>query len=133
MNRRQQRVTTSWGSKITDDNGKVSERPRVTKGERQLYVPPGGRDRSRSESPASITSLDHELSQLEVKRPVQEYRQRFLEHSADSSVGYNVCDMERKLAESWAQVVEDDRVIREQMKREQAEHEAREGGVSWPL
>ena len=101
-NRRQRRVATSWGSKITDDNGKVSERARVTKGERQLYVLPGGRDRSRSGSPASITSLDHELSQLEVKRPVQEYRQRFLEHSADSSVGYNVCDMERKLAESWA-------------------------------
>ena len=80
---------------------KVSERPRVTKGERQLYVPLGRRDRSRSESPVSITSLDHELSQLEVKQPVQEYRQRFLEHSADSSVGYNMCDKERKLAESW--------------------------------
>ena len=61
---------------------KVSERQRVTKGERQLYVPLGRRDRSRSESPASITSLDHELSQLEVKQPVQEYRQRFLEHLA---------------------------------------------------
>ena len=79
---------------------KVSEIPRVTKGERQLNVPLGRRDRSRSESPASITSLDCELSQLEVKWPVQEYRQRFLEHSADSSVGYNMCDKERKLAES---------------------------------
>ena len=97
---------------------KVSERPRVTKGERQFYVPPRGRDRSRSESPASITSLDCELSQLEVKQPVQEYRQRFLEHSADSSVGYNVYDKE---------------VIREQMKREQVECEARERGVSQPL
>ena len=112
---------------------RVSERPRVTKGERQLYVPPGRRDRSRSVSPASITSLDHELSQLEIKQPVQEYRQRFLEHSADSSDGYNVCDEERKLAEIWAQVVEDDRVIREQMEREQAECGARERGVSWPL
>ena len=105
---------------------KVSKRPRVTKGERQLYVPLERRNRSRSESPASITSLDHELSQLEVKRPVQEYRQRFLEHSADSSVGYNMYDKGRKLAESWAQVVEDDRVVREQMEREQAECEARE-------
>ena len=112
---------------------KVSERPKVTKGERQLYIPLGGRDKSRSESPASITSLDHELSQLEVKWPVQEYRQKVLEHLADSSVGYNICDVERKLAESWAQVVKDDRVVREQMKREQAECEARERGVSWPL
>ena len=30
-------------------------------------------------------------------------------------------------------MVEDDRVIIEQMEREQAEHEARERGVSWPL
>ena len=44
-----------------------------------------------------------------------------------------MCDKERKFAEHWTEVVEDGRVIREQMEREQAECEARERGVSWPL
>ena len=33
---------------------------------------------------------------------------------------YNVYKVERKLAESWAQVVADERAVREQMEREEA-------------
>ena len=73
--------------------------------------------------------LGQELSQLVTMRPVQEFKQRFLDYAAGSSAEiptsqpvYNVYNAERKLAESWAQVVADDRAVREQMEREEAQH-----------
>ena len=72
--------------------------------------------------------LGQELSQLVAMRPVQEFKQSFLDQAAGSSVEmpmsqpvYNVYDAERRLVESWAQVVADDRAVREQMEREEAE------------
>ena len=71
--------------------------------------------------------LSEELSQLVARRPVQEFKQRFLDHAAGSSTEmsmsqplYNGVEAERRLAESWTQVVADDRAVREQMEREEA-------------
>ena len=108
---------------------KRSKTPPVSKGEIQLYVPPGRqKDRGRSKSPVSMKPFGQELSQLVARKPVQEFKQRFLDHAAGSSAGmsrsqpvYNVIEAERKLAESWAQVEADDRAAREQMEREEAE------------
>ena len=108
---------------------KRSQRPPVSKGEIQLYVPPGrGKDRSRFEIIVSMKPLGQGLSQLVARRPVQEFKQRFLDCAADGSAEmpmsqpvYNVYKTERKLAESWAQVVADDRAVREQLEREEAE------------
>ena len=109
---------------------KRSERPPVSKGVIQLCVPPGRRkDRGRSESPMSMKSLGQELSQLAARKPVQEFKQRFLDHAAGSSAGmsmsqpvYNGIEAERRLAESWAQVEADDRATREQMESEEAKY-----------
>ena len=72
--------------------------------------------------------LGQELSQLAARKPVQEFKQRFLGHAVGSSAGmsmsqpvYNVIKAERRLAESWAQVEADNRAAREQMEREKAE------------
>ena len=72
--------------------------------------------------------MGQELSQLVARRPVQEFKQRFLDHAASGSAEmpmsqpvYNVIKAERRLAESWAQVEADDRAVREQMEREEAE------------
>ena len=107
-----------------------SERPPVSKGEIQLYVPPGRKkDRGRSKSPVSMKPLGQELSQLATRKPVQEFKQRFLDHAVGSSAGvfmshheYNVIKAKRRLTESWKQVEADDRAAREQMEREEAEH-----------
>ena len=55
--------------------------------------------------------LGQELSQLAARKPVQEFRQRFLDCAAGSSARmstgqpvYNVIKAERRLAESWTQV-----------------------------
>ena len=111
---------------------KRSERPPVSKGEIQLYVPPGRqKDRSRSESPVSMKPLGQELSQLVARKPVQEFKQRFLDRAVGGSAGmpmsrpvYSMYETERKLVESSAQVEADDRAAREQMEREEAEHVA---------
>ena len=67
---------------------KRSERPPVSKGEIQLHVSPGRqKDRGRSESPVSMKSLGQELSQLVARKPVQEFKQRFLDHAVGSSAG----------------------------------------------
>ena len=73
--------------------------------------------------------LGQELSQLVARKPVEEFRQRFLDHAVGSSAGMsrsqpvnNVIKAERRLAESWAQVEADNRAAREQMEREEAEH-----------
>ena len=108
---------------------KRSERPPVSKGEIQLYVPPGRQKiRSRSESPVSMKTLGQELSQLVARRPVQEFKQRFLVCAVGSSAEmpmsqpvYSMYETERKLVESWAQVEADDRAAREQMEREETE------------
>ena len=109
---------------------KRSKRPPVSKGEIQLHVPPGRqKDRGRSESPVSMKPLGQELSQLVARKLVQEFKQRFLDCAVGSSTGmsmgqpvYNVIKAERKLAESWTQVEAEDRAVREQMEREEAEH-----------
>ena len=108
---------------------KRSKRPPVSKGEIQLYVPPGRqKDRGRSKSPVSMKPLGQELSQLGARRPVKEFKQGFLDHAAGSSAGmstsqpdYNVIKAERRLAESWKQAEADDRAAREQMERKEAE------------
>ena len=105
------------------------ERPPVSKGEIQLYVPPGRqKDRGRSISPVSMKPLGQELSHIAVRKSVQEFQQIFLDHAVGSSAEmsmsqpeYNVIIAKRRLAESWKQVEADDRAAREQMKREEAE------------
>ena len=50
---------------------KRSERPLVSIGEIQLYVPPGRqKDRGRSKSPVSMKPLGQELSQLVAQKLV---------------------------------------------------------------
>ena len=106
------------------------KRPPVSKGEIQLYVPPGRqKDRGRSVSPVSMKPLGQELSPLAARKPVQDFKQRFFDHAACSSAGmsmsqpeYNVTEAKRRLAESWKQVEANDRAAIEQMEREQAEH-----------
>ena len=73
--------------------------------------------------------LGQELSQLAARKPVQQFKQRFLDHAVGSSAGmsmsqpaYNVIKAERRLAESWTQVEAHNRAAREQMEREEAEH-----------
>ena len=109
---------------------KRSERPPVSNGKIQLCVSPGRqKDRGRSKSPVSMKPLGQELSQLVARKPVKEFKQRFLYHAAGSSAGmsmsqpeYNVTEAERRLTESWKQVEADNRAAREQMEREEAEH-----------
>ena len=108
---------------------KRSKRPPVSKGEIQLFVPPDRqKDRGRSKSLVSMKPLGQELSQLAARKPVQEFKQRFLDHAVGGSVGmfrsqpvYNVIKAERRLAEIWAQVEAGDRAAREQMEREEAQ------------
>ena len=64
-----------------------------------------------------------------ARKLVQEFKQRFLDCAVGSSTAmsmgqpvYNVIKAERKLAESWTQVEAEDRAVREQLEREEAEH-----------
>ena len=61
-------------------------------------------------------------------KPVQEYKQKFLQNVQEDSKkvmhlmeGHDLLEYEKKIAESWRQTIDDDRVVREQMKREEAE------------
>ena len=60
-------------------------------------------------------------------KPVQEYRQKFLQNVQEDSEkvmhlteGHDLLEYEKKI-ESWRQTIEDDRVVKEQMEREEAE------------
>ena len=107
---------------------KRSKRPPVSKREIQPYVSLGRqKDRGRSKSPVSMKPLGQELSQLAARRPVREFKQRFLDCTASSSAGmsmsqleHNVIKAERRLTENWKQVEADNRAAREKMEREKA-------------
>ena len=110
---------------------KVSEKPKVARQPVELYQLQAQRQQSQSYSPPSDVSmkpLDRELINLAVRKPVQEYKQNFLQnvHKDSEKVMHlaESCDLleyEKKIAESWRQTIEDDRVVREQMEREEAE------------
>ena len=75
-----------------------------------------------------MKSLDRELINLAVMKPVQEYKQKFLQNVQEDSEevmhpteGCDLLEYEKKIAESWRQTIEDNRVVREQMEREDAE------------
>ena len=64
--------------------------------------------------------LDRELINLAVMKPVQEYRQKFLQNVQEDSEkvmhlmeGHELLEYEKKIAEGWRQTIEDDRVVRE--------------------
>ena len=72
--------------------------------------------------------LDRELINLAMMKPVQEYKQKFLQNVQEDSEkvmhpteGHDLLENEKKIAESWRQRIEDDRVVREQMERDEAE------------
>ena len=72
--------------------------------------------------------LDRELINLAVMKPVQEYKQKVLQNVQEDSEkimhlaeGRDLFEYAKKIAESWRQTIEDDRVVREQMEREEAE------------
>ena len=71
--------------------------------------------------------LDRELINLAGIKPVQEYKQKFLQNVQEDSEkvihpmeGHDLLEYEKKITESWRQTIEDDRVVREQMEREGA-------------
>ena len=71
--------------------------------------------------------LDRELINLAAMKPVQEYRQKFLQNVQEDSEkvmhpteGCELLEYEKKIAEGWRQTIKDDRVVREQMEREEA-------------
>ena len=81
---------------------KASERPKVARQEVQLYQPPARRQRGRSECPSadvSMKPMDKGLSKLAAMKPVQEYKQRFLDHAQEE--GHHLLKYENVLAESW--------------------------------
>ena len=72
--------------------------------------------------------LDRELINLAAMKPVQEYKQKFLQNVQEDSEkvmhlmeGRELLEYEKKIAEGWRQTIEDDRVVREQMEREEVE------------
>ena len=77
--------------------------------------------------------LDRELTNLAVMKPVQEYKQKFLQNVQEDSErvmhpmeGHDLFEYEKKITESWRQTIEDDRVVREQMEREEVERATRQ-------
>ena len=75
----------------------------------------------------SIKPLDRELINLAAMKPVQEYKQKFLQNVQEDSAkvmhlmeGCELLEYEKKIAEGWRQTIEDNRVVREQMEREEA-------------
>ena len=71
--------------------------------------------------------LDRELINLAAMKPVQEYKQNFLQNVQEDSEkvmhpteGHELLKYEKKIAEGWRQTTEDDRVVREQMEKEEA-------------
>ena len=80
---------------------KALERPKVARQEVQSYQPPAQRQRGRSESPPAdvpMKPMDKELSKLAAMKPVQEYKQRFLDCAQE---GHHLLKYENVLAESW--------------------------------
>ena len=78
-------------------------------------------------------TLDRELINLAVMKPVQEYKQKFLQNVQEDSEkvmhpteGCELLEYEKKIAEGWRQTIEDDRVVREQMEREETEQATRQ-------
>ena len=76
----------------------------------------------------SMKPLDRELINLVVMKPVQEYKQIFLQNEQEDSEkvmhsmeGHELLEYEKKIAEGWKQTIEDNRVVREQIEREEAE------------
>ena len=60
--------------------------------------------------------LDRELINLAVMKPVQEYKQKFLQNVQEDSEkvmhlmeGCELLKYEKKIAESWRQTIEDDK------------------------
>ena len=51
---------------------------------------------------------------------MQEYKQRFLDHAQEE--GHHLLKYENVLAESWEKTKVDDRVARQEMEREEAQH-----------
>ena len=66
--------------------------------------------------------LDRELINLAAMKPVQEYKQKFLQNVQEYSEkvmhlteGCELPEYEKKIAEGWKQTIENNRVVREQM------------------
>ena len=62
--------------------------------------------------------LDRELINLAVMKPVQEYKQKFLQNVQEDSEkvmhlieGRQLLGYEKKIAEGWKQTIEDNRVV----------------------
>ena len=103
-------------------NVKASERPKVARQEVQLYQPPAQRQGGRSESPSvdvPMKPMDKELSKLAVMKPVQEYKQRFLDCAQEE--GHHLLKYENVLAERWEKMKADNQVARQEMEREEAQ------------
>ena len=72
--------------------------------------------------------LERELINLAAMKPVQEYKQKCLQNVQEDSEkvmhlmeGHGLLEYEKKIAEDWKQTIEDDRVVRKQMEREETE------------
>ena len=72
--------------------------------------------------------LDRELINLAVMKPVQEYKQKFLQNVQEDSEkvmhlteGHELLEYKKKIAEDWRQTIENDRVVGEQMEIEETE------------
>ena len=102
---------------------KALERPKVGRQEVQLYQPPTGRQRGRSGSPTvdvPMKPMGKELSKLAVMKPVQEYKQRFLDHAQEE--GHHLLTYENVLEESWEKTKTDNQVAQQGTEREEAQH-----------
>ena len=81
----------------------------------------------------SMKPIDRELINLAAMKAVQEYKQKFLQNVQEDSEkvmhlteGHELLEYGKKIAEGWRQTIEDDRVVREQMEREEAEQATRQ-------
>ena len=77
--------------------------------------------------------LNRELINVAAMKPVQEYKQKFLQNVQEDSEkvmhlmeGHELLKYEKKIAEGWKQTIEDNRVVREQMEREEAKQATRQ-------
>ena len=102
---------------------KASERPKVARQQIQLYEPPAQRQKGRPESLSAdlpMKPMDKELSKLTTMKSVQEYKQHFLDHAQEE--GCNLFKYEKVPAETWEKTKTEDRVARQKMEREEAQH-----------
>ena len=110
---------------------KVSEKPKIVRQPTELYQLPAQGQQNQSNSPPSDVSmkpLDRELINLAVIKPVQEYKQKFLQNVQEDSKkvmhpmeGCELLEHEKKIAEGWRQTIDDARVVQELMEREEVE------------